>query len=386
MNFIRYLVINIVETLLRVAPMPCKTGLRKIGNPGRNSPVFLTCNYHLTVARVKRVLQGVDCYLLVANSGGDNVWCAATGGHLTNHDVVSVVKTSGVEDLVDHRDLVLPQLAATGIETKVVQKKTGWRVIWGPVYAKDIPAFVAGNFEKTEEMRQVSFGAMQRFEVAVMWAFPFSVIATAFIAPFSSGIILPLNFLIWGLSLLVFLAFPLYSGLLSRTKKGLSISRFTIVFDLGKTPLVLWIVFLLVLGCWGYFTGTLTWSFMARWGIPSLAILLLVSIDLMGSTPTFKSGLHEDRFLKVALDESKCTGAGFCEQVCPTNCFDVDKQGRIATIPRAEMCVQCGACIVQCPFDALHFENPEGEVVTPETVRTYKLNLLGSRFVKVGEG
>jgi len=128
--------VNIAETLLRVLPLASKTGLIKIGNPDRNSPVFLTCNYHLTVQRVKRALRGIDAYLLVGNSRGINVWCGAAGGHFTNHDVISVVKTSGIEELVAHRNVILPQLAATGVEAKIMQKKTGWRVIWGPVYAK----------------------------------------------------------------------------------------------------------------------------------------------------------------------------------------------------------------------------------------------------------
>jgi len=87
---------------------PSKTGLIRIGNPDRSSLVFLTCNYHLTLERVKRALEGIDCYLLVSNSRGVNVWCAATGGLFTNHDVVSVLKTSGIEELVDQRIVVLP--------------------------------------------------------------------------------------------------------------------------------------------------------------------------------------------------------------------------------------------------------------------------------------
>lgn len=386
MNLVKYIIINVVETLLRFVPMPCKTGLVKIGNPGRNSPVFLTCNFHLTVARVKRALRGIDCYLLVTNSGGDNVWCGATGGHLTNHEVVSVVKTSGIEDLVDHRDLVLPQLAATGIETKIVQKKTGWRVIWGPVYAKDIPAFVRSEFRKTEEMRQVSFPAIQRFEMAVMWAFPFMIIAAAVVAPFNTRLILPVSALIWILPLLIFLAFPLYSGMLPGNRAGGAASKFRTVLDFVGVPLVLWLVFLLMLAAFGIFTGSFTLSFMVGWGVLSLAIIALITLDLKGTTPIYKSGFQADRFLKVVLDKNKCTGAGFCEQVCPTNCFEVDKEGHTATIPSGEKCVQCGACIVQCPFDALQFESPHGDIVNPETVRTYKLNLLGSRLLKVGGG
>ena len=119
MSFLKYLWLNILMTLLRVLPFPCQTGLIKIGNPGRNSPVFLTDNFRLTVARVIRAIKGLDAYLLVANSRGINVWCAATGGMLTNHDVISVLKTSGIEEQVDHRQIILPQLAATGIEGQI---------------------------------------------------------------------------------------------------------------------------------------------------------------------------------------------------------------------------------------------------------------------------
>lgn len=121
MSTLSYLVVTVVETLLRVLPFPTKTGLIKIGNPNRQSPVLLTGNFGLTVARVKRAMKGIDAYLLVANSHGINVWCAAAGGHLTSHAVVSVLKTSGVSELVDHRCVILPQLAATGIESQVME-------------------------------------------------------------------------------------------------------------------------------------------------------------------------------------------------------------------------------------------------------------------------
>jgi CO dehydrogenase/acetyl-CoA synthase gamma subunit (corrinoid Fe-S protein) len=115
MKWLIYAAVSVAETLLRVFPLPAKTGLIKIGNPGRNSPVFLTCNYHLTVCRVKRALRAMDAHLLVANSRGINVWCGAAGGYFTSHSVISALKTSGIEELVDHKTVVLPQLAATGI-------------------------------------------------------------------------------------------------------------------------------------------------------------------------------------------------------------------------------------------------------------------------------
>jgi NAD-dependent dihydropyrimidine dehydrogenase PreA subunit len=373
-----FLAVNILETILRVFPFSCKPGLIRIGNPGRNSPVLLTCNYHLTVERVRRALKEMDAHLLVANSKGINVWCAATGGLFSNHDVISALKTSGIEESVDHRDVILPQLAATGVESKAIQKKTGWKIIWGPVYAKDLPAFIKNKCNKTSKMRDVRFPLTQRFEMAVAWAFPISVVLGIIMIPFWREAILPLMYLVWGLSLLLFTSFPLYGKLLSPEGK-----RFGFVFfDFGRGgfQLILWGLLVIGLAIYSIAVGDLRWGFMLRWGFITLIVVLLLSIDLMGSTPIFKSGLHSDRLLKVVLDEKKCKGAGLCEQVCPKNCYVVDRDRDMAAIPGAGRCVQCGACIVQCPFDALYFRSPQGEVITPEAVRKYKLNLLGKRM------
>ncbi|GBE19155.1 corrinoid/iron-sulfur protein large subunit [archaeon BMS3Abin16] len=382
-NSIKYAAVNIIETLLRGFPIPCKTGLVKIGDPDRKSPVFLTCNYHLTVERVKKCLHGIDCYLLVANSRGINVWCASAGGYFTNHSVISILKTSGIEGLVDHRTVVLPQLAATGVEAGVIQEKTGWKVIWGPVYAKDIPAYVKTKFKKTRAMREVRFPTVQRVEMAVMWAFPFSAVAGLITLTFWRELFLPLTGLIWALPLSIFLSFPLYSKRLNQKKKMTGFNKYTVLFDFSPIPLLLWGVFIGFLTLSSILTNTFTWGYIFRWGLISFIIVLLISIDLMGSTPVYKSGLHEDRFLKVVLDEKRCKGAGFCEQVCPRNCYEVDRNRHIATMPGADRCVQCGACIVQCPFDALYFKSPKDEIIPPETIRRFKLNLIGKRLVKV---
>jgi len=381
MNLPKFIGVNIVETLLRVLPFPCKTGLIKIGNPDRNSPVFLTCNYHLTVERVKRVLKGIDAYLLVANSKGINVWCAATGGLFTNHNVISVLKVSGIEELVDHRNIMLPQLAATGIEADVIKKKTGWKVIWGPVYAKDIPAFIRNKLKKTPKMREVEFPLRQRIEMALAWAFPISIISALIMIPLWHEAISALIFLVWGLSFLIFVSFPLYSQWLSSEDKRIGFVFFD--FGRGGFQLILWGVLILGLIVYSLVADDFSRGFLFRWSFITFIAVLLLSIDLMGSTPVYKSGLHEDRLLRVILDEKKCRGAGFCEQVCPRNCYEVDRNRHIATMPRADRCVQCGACIVQCTFDALYFESPKGKVIHPETIRRFKLNLIGKRLVKL---
>lgn len=384
MNSFKYVAVNIIGTLLRGFPFPCKTGLVKIGNPDENSPVFLTGNYCVTVERVKRVLEknDIDCYLLVANSRGINVWCSAAGGHFTHHDVISVLKTGGIERCVNHRNVILPQLAATGIEARVIKGKTGWNAIWGPVYAKDIPEFIRNGYGKTPEMREVEFPLMHRVEMAVMWAFPFSAIVIFMAFFLWRSALLPLFVLTWLLPLLIFVFFPLYSKLLTPRKKGAGFSRYTVILDFSKVPLILEATFVLFLVMYSIFIGKLSLELLFRWSFVSFVIVLLVSIDLMGSTPVYKSGLHEERLLKVSLDEKKCRGCGICKQVCPRNCHEIDEERHVAVMPRAKKCVQCGACIVQCPFDALYFASPRGKRIPPEVIRKFKLNFLGKRLRK----
>jgi ferredoxin len=368
--------ISVVQTLLRMLPFPCRTGLVRIGDPDHDAPVFLTGNFRLTVERVKRALLGLDAFLLVANSRGVNVWCAATGGLLTNHDVISVLKTSGIRDLVRHRRVILPQLAATGVEGIDILRKTGFRIVWGPVEATDIPAFLDSGLKKPARMRTVRFPWTRRLEMAVAWAFPISLLGLL-LWPFWPAGVLPLMGFVWGAALALFLAFPLYQHFLTRTGKSVGL----VVFDFGQRgiPLLLWILFLIGLVGYGAWTDQLSWTWALRWGVLSFVVLLILCVDLTGGTPVQKSGLHEDRLFGIALDARLCQGVGSCQQVCPMDVFEVDTEQRCATLPGAARCVQCGACIVQCPLDALSFHSPGGDVVGPETIRKFKLNLLGQR-------
>ena len=380
MKRLTYILVNMLLTLLRVLPFPCRTGLIRIGHPGRDTPVLLTGNYRLTVERVKHALKGLDAYLLVANSHGINVWCAAAGGHLTHHDVIAVLKTSGVTELVDHRSIILPQLAATGIEGKMVEQGTGWNVIWGPVEARDIAAFLKRDLSKTRAMRCVSFGWQRRLEVAIAWAFPISLLALV-VLPFWQEGVLPLVGLVWAASLLMFLSFPLYEQQLHpRESVGF------VFFNFGPRGVLLlfWGLFILILLGYGHVTGVLAWEFFLKWALASIVVILILGLDLTGSTPVYKSGLHEERWLRVVLDKSRCRGIGHCEQVCPRDVFQLDQEKRMVQMPRAHRCMQCGACIVQCPCDALYFHGPSGAVVPAETVRHFKLNLLGRRMTKNG--
>jgi len=362
----------------RFLPFPSKTGLVRVGKPGKDSSVFLTCNYHLTVQRVKRALRGMDAFLLITNSRGINVWCAAAGGHFTNHDVISVIKTSGIEKLVQHRIVTLPQLAAAGIEAKVIMEKTGWQVVWGPVYAEDIPLFLQSGMKKAQKMRQVKFLAGQRLEMGIAWAFPVSTIVALVLLFFWREGIIPAVILIWSLGLLIFLSFPLYEKLLGvqRERSGF----LHLDFNLGGFQITVWGIILCFLVGYGLLFSHFDWNFFIRWGVLSLVVVILLSFELKGTSPFYKSPYNEESFFRVAFDLKKCQGAGVCEDVCPRSCFRLSEESQKAAMPGALRCVGCGACIIQCPHDVLWLRNSLGEEILPGTVRRRKINLFGRRI------
>jgi len=146
---------------------------------------------------------------------------------------------------------------------------------------------------------------------------------------------------------------------------------------------VAWLLFLA--GMWGlaYARGALHVYSLVGWSLASLFLMLLISTDLAGSTPLYKSGLHEDRLFHVELNAEACQGWAMCREVCPKNCYVIDAVAYKAAIVKPDECVQCGACIVQCPEDALAFVTPAGERVPPDVIRTYKLNMLGVRATSI---
>jgi NAD-dependent dihydropyrimidine dehydrogenase PreA subunit len=383
-RWLRDLILDVAQTCLRVFPWPAEPRLIRVGNPGRDAPVLVTCNYDLTVRRVLRALRGLDAYLLVAPTRGINVWCSAAGGYFTAHQVISILRTSGVGELVDHRRLILPQLSATGVERKLIEQRTGWRAVFGPLYAVDLPAYLASG-RKTEAMRRVRFPLVDRLELALAWAFSASIVGGLVLGAGWPHLLLPFLAMTWALTFGLYIFFPWLSGTVEAARQPPSSwIRYLIFFDprVRRNALV-WLLF--VVGLWGqaYVRGAWQVHSLAGWSLTSLLVMLLVSMDLAGSTPLHKSGLHKDRLLHVELNTETCEGRAMCREVCPKNCYVIDAVRHKAVMARPDDCVQCGACIVQGPEDALAFVTPEGPQVPPDVIRTYKLNMLGVRAVSV---
>lgn len=140
-------------------------GLYAIGCPTPESPVFVTANYKLTLDALRRELTGIATWILVLDTKGINVWCAAGKGTFGTNELVARIAATRLAEVVSHRRVIVPQLGAPGISGHTVAKQSGFSVEWGPVRAHDLPNYLANGHQATSEMRRVRFTLRDRLAV-----------------------------------------------------------------------------------------------------------------------------------------------------------------------------------------------------------------------------
>jgi hypothetical protein len=136
-------------------------GLYSIGQPTKTSPVFVSANYTLSFDALRSSLKNIDAYILVLDTQGVNVWCAAGEGTFGTDELISKISTTGLADVVSHRELILPQLGASGVNSYEVEKQSGFKVEFGPVRASDLSEYLKTG-KATDEMRQVKYTLKDR--------------------------------------------------------------------------------------------------------------------------------------------------------------------------------------------------------------------------------
>ena len=144
----------------KVAP-----GIYAVGSPDASSDVFVTANYKLSFDAVRKSLAGINGWILVLNTKGINVWCAAGKGTFGTKELVLRIKEASLDKIVSHKRIVLPQLGATGVAAHKVKEETGFNVHYGPVRASDIKRFVTEGYRADKEMRRVTFNLIDRLKL-----------------------------------------------------------------------------------------------------------------------------------------------------------------------------------------------------------------------------
>ena len=175
-----------------------KPGIYAVGTPDENSDVFITANYKLSFDHLRKNLDGLNAWILVLDTKGINVWCAAGKGTFGTTELVNRIRLTELEKIVSHRKIILPQLGATGVSayqvkaetssspsnlavksnstpintdslnsvTLPIEKNRGFNIIFGPVRASDIKNFIRNGYQSTQEMRKVTFNFSDRIKLA----------------------------------------------------------------------------------------------------------------------------------------------------------------------------------------------------------------------------
>lgn len=147
-------------------------GLYAVGKPDSGSPVLVSANYKLTFDALRKELAGLSCWLLILDTNGINVWCAAGKGTFGTDELVRRIEAAGLSKVVSQKKLILPQLGAVGVNAHEVARRTGFSVVYGPVRASDIMAFIARGYKATKAMRTVEFPLRDRLALTPMELIP----------------------------------------------------------------------------------------------------------------------------------------------------------------------------------------------------------------------
>lgn len=155
---------------LFILPLAVRSGLYRIGNPTHDSPLFLTSNFYMTFKQVVKALQGRHCWLMVEDTEGWNVWCAADASIFSAEKAAALMRAYDGDNLFNHKTIVVPRLG--GRIAQRLSELTGWRVIKGPIEARDLPAFIEGGLVTTRPMRSLRryYGLPQRLRVGTLTA------------------------------------------------------------------------------------------------------------------------------------------------------------------------------------------------------------------------
>ena len=270
----RTLLVDLWTLFFRIIPPypKIRPGLYAVGHPTPDSSVLVTGNFDLTVRRLIKAIDGkLDSWVLVTDSAGINVWCAAGGGHFTAEKVIAAVKSSHLDEVVNHHALVLPQLCANGVDGWRIRKETGWGVYWGPVRAEDIPAYLANKRKKTDSMRWARFPLKDRLEMVTVTLGFYAILILIPILIFFHSLFWGIAASLFGLSYFYAVVHPWLPG-----RDGLYKS----------IPLT-------VIALAGLFSFTALWyplpvSRLFNWAIGLTGLSVFVAAELQGMSPLMR--------------------------------------------------------------------------------------------------
>jgi acetyl-CoA decarbonylase/synthase complex subunit gamma len=128
-------------------PVAVEPGLKVIGTPDDNSPVFFTTNFALTYYTVASDIENskINAYLIVVDTEGMSVDSGVAGRKLTAEKVADAIKETGIENKVKHRKIIIP-----GKSSRIsgeIEELSGWKVQVGPRDSSEISKYLQEKWQ-----------------------------------------------------------------------------------------------------------------------------------------------------------------------------------------------------------------------------------------------
>ena len=128
-------------------PVAVEPGLKVFGTPDEKSPVFFTTNFALTYYTVASDIESskMNAYVVVVDTEGSAVDSGVAGRKLTADKVAEALKTSGLENKVKHKTLIIPGKASR--ISGEIEEASGWKVQVGPRDSSEIPKYIIDKWQ-----------------------------------------------------------------------------------------------------------------------------------------------------------------------------------------------------------------------------------------------
>ena len=368
-------------------------GLYAIGTPSANDPVVVTANYKMTYDILRSTLSGRSLWLLALETYGINVWCAAGKGTFGTKELVKRIETTGLARVVAHRNLIVPILGAPGIAAHKVRCQSSFTVNYSTIRASDLPEYLDNGMRTTPAMRELTFSLYDRLVLI-----PVEIV------------LVMKTMCIWGA--ILFAAVTLVNGVHAgitalaalggsgtdrhrshsctpsvgsgaefrrqgrahrsglgrrfscsgrrrrleqnhhhRRHSGLTCHQRLLLAQFHRLYRLHFALRRQKRNAHrhshhGMFTGYQPAGSDCGQG----QLVALIQIERLG----MKGFRYLENVVTLRLDAAKCTGCLKCEEVCPHQVFRVVE--RKARIIDRDACLECGACAINCPVEAIRVD------------------------------
>ena len=124
-------------------PIQVEPKLYAIGEPGRNSPIFVTTNFSLTYFLVSGEIEnsGINAWLVIPETEGMSVLTSWAAGKFSGASIAKFIKEIDLESQVDTREIVIPGYVAQ-ISGELEENLPGFKVLVGPGEAADLESYI----------------------------------------------------------------------------------------------------------------------------------------------------------------------------------------------------------------------------------------------------